>query len=837
MTTWKDDHRKPETKKRPVPEMPEGYYSGDKPNPHLREFVEKNMTPYDPEHDDYQVEPFNEAITTTKATAIYNMHTYWSKKPHDAIRQYIRHYTKPGDIVLDPFCGSGGTALAALMEGRKAIAIDRSPAATFITKNYCTPVDVDELRAAFEELKEKVKPEIDWLYETKCDRCGGRATTAYTVYSQRFRCPRCLETVALFDCPEVEGRTLKGKPKKIRVCPHCQKGGHQEQIKTTGEHLGAVPVLVSYICENGCKPARGERRHDDADPKKREYFERYDLGKIREIEGNGIPHWYPPHKMMNVEDDSKPWGAEWREGRNFRTVAELFTKRNLRALAAILESCKSSFLSQELLFVFHSNILNGTVMQQYRAAGGGFAKGTYYIPQIFIERYQLGSLSRKFDDVYAGKSDISKELSIINLFISTEISTDTARRFNNIPHASIDYIFTDPPYAGNIQYGELNFVWEAWLGFDTHWHDEEIIVNAVRGKTEADWTNDMRRAMSECCRVLKPGRAISLCYHDTDEGTWALIQDIMAEAGFVPEKSDSALFIDTGQKSYNQLTADKVNKRDLVINFRKPKPGETSGPVITELDDFGTFQEKVRIIISDFLADHPGSTKDHVYDEVVSRMVRKGQMKSQQFDTLLNDVAESVQLEGERMARWYLKEEAGAQEEAETRKEDAAAAIISKRISERLRDNPEAEGVHYSDIFEHYIYAVQDKPRRALAEWLPDYYYKNLDGTWRLPVDEDEAHLKQEGRAAGLSRSIKRYLSYLEQNIPVPEKERPSEATLADWIRHAKRSGLYSEGKLLYEKGGLRLDRLSEEGQVNVDEDYMVCTRMLSRKVEGKGKR
>lgn len=837
MTTWKDDRSNSEPKKRPVPQMPEGYYSGDKPNPHLREFVEKNMTAYDPEHDDYQVEPFNEAITTTKATAIYNMHTYWSKKPHDAIRQYIRHYTKPGDIVLDPFCGSGGTALAALMEGRKAIAIDRSPAATFITKNYCTPVDVDELRAAFEELKEKVKPEIDWLYETKCDRCGGRATTAYTVYSQRFRCPRCLETVALFDCPEVEGRTLKGKPKKIRVCPHCQKGGHQEQIKTTGEHLGAVPVLVSYICENGCKPARGERRHDDADPKKREYFERYDLGKIREIEGNGIPHWYPPHKMMNVEDDSKPWGAEWREGRNFRTVAELFTKRNLRALAAILESCKSSFLSQELLFVFHSNILNGTVMQQYRAAGGGFAKGTYYIPQIFIERYQLGSLSRKFDDVYAGKSDISKELSIINLFISTEISTDTARRFNNIPHASIDYIFTDPPYAGNIQYGELNFVWEAWLGFDTHWHDEEIIVNAVRGKTEADWTNDMRRAMSECCRVLKPGRAISLCYHDTDEGTWALIQDIMAEAGFVPEKSDSALFIDTGQKSYNQLTADKVNKRDLVINFRKPKPGETSGPVITELDDFGTFQEKVRIIISDFLADHPGSTKDHVYDEVVSRMVRKGQMKSQQFDTLLNDVAESVQLEGERMARWYLKEEAGAQEETETRKEDAAAAIISKRISERLRDNPEAEGVHYSDIFEHYIYAVQDKPRRALAEWLPDYYYKNLDGTWRLPVDEDEAHLKQEGRAAGLSRSIKRYLSYLEQNIPVPEKERPSEATLADWIRHAKRSGLYSEGKLLYEKGGLRLDRLSEEGQVNVDEDYMVCTRMLSRKVEGKGKR
>ena len=169
--------------KREVPSMPEGYYSGDQPNPNLRAFVEQHLKehPYDPSSDDYDVPAFDKPINTTKATAIYNMHTYWSKKPHDAIRQYIRHYTEPGDLVLDPFCGSGGTALAALMEGRKAIAIDRSPAATFITKNYCTPVDVDALQAAFDELKRKVKPEIDWLYATRCDRCLYRIFTGVPV--------------------------------------------------------------------------------------------------------------------------------------------------------------------------------------------------------------------------------------------------------------------------------------------------------------------------------------------------------------------------------------------------------------------------------------------------------------------------------------------------------------------------------------------------------------------------------------------------------------------------------------------------------------------------------
>ena len=99
-----------------------------------------------------------------------------------------------------------------------------------------------------------------------------------------------------------------------------------------------MPVLVSYVCEEGCKPKRGERRHNDPDPKKagvlREVRPGQDAARSRR---KPIPHWYPPHRMMNVESDTEPWGDEWRAGTsNFRTVAELFTKRNLWALAALL---------------------------------------------------------------------------------------------------------------------------------------------------------------------------------------------------------------------------------------------------------------------------------------------------------------------------------------------------------------------------------------------------------------------------------------------------------------------------------------------------------------------
>lgn len=833
---WVDGRDGSGTKRRTI-EMPEGYYSGDKPNPHLKEFVEAHVRerPYDPRKDDYDVPAFDRPITTTKATAIYNMHTYWSKKPHDAIREYIKHYTRPGDLVLDPFCGSGGTALAALMEGRKAIAIDRSPAATFITKNYCTPVDVKELKLAFEELKRKVKPEIDWLYETRCDRCGGKATTAYTVYSQIFQCPRCLEKVPLFDCVEVDGKTKAGKPKKIRVCPHCYERGIEEEINTRREKFGAVPVLISYNCENGCKPSRDQRQHNDTDPKKREYFEKYDLAKIKEIEEREIPYWYPKIPMIKGKETCIKRNLE---AQGVKLVCDLFTKRNLWALAAIRsEICRLTFdedLKHSFLFAFTGILLGMSRMNRYRpdvTFPTNVMEGTYYLPQISEETMPLRHFKNKLSKIIKAYQILPSDLKCHSFITSTENAYSDSSLIRN----GVDYIFTDPPYAGKIQYGELNFVWEAWLGFDTNWHDEELTVNEIRGKSEVNWANGMQKAMEKCYRVLKPGRAISLCYHDTSEGTWGLVQDIMAEVGFVPEPTESALFIDTGQKSYNQLVADKVNKRDLVVNFRKPKPGEAaSEEKITDRDlgDFFTFKEKVSHIVRDFLTTYPGSTKDRIYDEVVSRMVRKGDMEPHRFDDILSQVADAVHPEGDgrNAARWYLKEkEMEVVDAAESAKEEAAAEVVWRLIKSRLDVHPENEGLHYSEIFEHYIYAVKDKPRTRLADWLLDYFFKTEAGTYRPPESEEEERLKAEGRAKGVNRRIKRYLSFLEQGVSVPKNEIPSDATLADWIRSCKRSGMYREGKLLYELGGLNLEGLSEEGQVDVEEDYSVCVRALER--------
>ena len=537
-------------------------------------------------------------------------------------------------------------------------------------------------------------------------------------------------------------------------------------------------------------------------------------------------------------------------------------------------------------------------MYQHRAAGGGPQKGTYYIPQIYREVHVWTLLEQKVSNVLKAAVSFPGAASTLPVTISTQSATSLF----NISDNSIDYIFTDPPYAEKVQYGELNFLWEAWLGFDTRWHEEEIIVNEIRGKTEEDWAAMMRKAMAECFRVLKPGRWLSLCYHDTSEGTWSLVQDIMSSVGFVPDVTDSALFIDTGQKSYNQLVADKVTKRDLVINFRKPKPGEKRSSLrFTGTEDQQTFREKAQTVIREFLQASPGSTKDRIYDAVVSRLVGKGQMEAHNFDELLREVADEVKepvkknlfeneepdlLGSHQVGRWHLKESEAGAEKAERATADSAGTrihdFLAKSTATKLRESEprlgklqaeiaerraklqavdqgmsdesrgkfvreireltgeldkltaeraewERRALDYSQIFEFYVAAVNPKPKATLEEILEDYCYQTDEGNWRPPLTEPENKEKGSERQRAVRRKIQRFCKLLETGEAIPEGQRPDAPTLAEWIRHCRRTGLHAQGKLLYERGG-DLSALSEQAQVDVEEDYQVCVKNLAKK-------
>ena len=61
-----------------------------------------------------------ELIRAPRTDRIYNCHAYLTKVRVKAILPFVEQFTRPGEVVLDPFAGSGMTGLAAAMQGRRA---------------------------------------------------------------------------------------------------------------------------------------------------------------------------------------------------------------------------------------------------------------------------------------------------------------------------------------------------------------------------------------------------------------------------------------------------------------------------------------------------------------------------------------------------------------------------------------------------------------------------------------------------------------------------------------------------------------------------------------------
>ena len=104
---------------------------------------------------DYLKRPLLEELPVKKQSAKrhFGVHGYFTKQAWNVVQEYIRNFSQIGDTVLDPFGGSGVTAIEALMTDRKAIHVDLNPMSVFMVSSLIAPVVIDDLHQAFAEVK------------------------------------------------------------------------------------------------------------------------------------------------------------------------------------------------------------------------------------------------------------------------------------------------------------------------------------------------------------------------------------------------------------------------------------------------------------------------------------------------------------------------------------------------------------------------------------------------------------------------------------------------------------------------------------------------------------
>jgi len=482
--------------------------------------------------------PMTDDIAGGKGSVFYRAHSYHTKVPVEGLKQLIEHYTDPGDVVLDPFCGSGQTGVAAVLTGRRAVLSDLSPAAVHIARGYTAQVHPAGFEQVASELLAGLGPlELD-LYGAP----GGRIE--YTVWSDVHRCLRCEREILFWDAAvdHTEGSVLK-----TLSCPV----GHGPFKKTELRWLRSQPVQ-----ENMSLDGRATRLVRPVEA----------TGHGNRVERADIPHWYP-----SVPWES--WREMWRaqhEVQGIVTSADFFTARNLYALSALwnaIGQVEEPSIRAGLRFVFTASVNRASRRYQWHPRRPtNVLSSTMYLASLNYE-FNVFSLFRR------------KLATITDMFRQTwgapgscEVYFGSAEHLTWAADRSVDYVFTDPPFGSNIYYSDSSFLWEAWLGEQTDVAAETVVnrrLTAELGRTTLDdYEKAMSRAMGEISRVMRPGAWASLQFHNSDDAVWSSIQNAVDLAGL---RVEVAVVMDKGQASFKGLRhedkGEKVANFDLVMHL------------------------------------------------------------------------------------------------------------------------------------------------------------------------------------------------------------------------------------------------------------------------------
>ncbi|RII26928.1 MAG: DNA methylase [Geobacter sp.] len=492
-----------------------------------------------------------------------------------------------GIAIADPFMGGGTPLIEANRVGCDVLGYDINPMAWWIVNREIEHLDLGAYRTAATGLMQTLEEQIGGLYRTRCLKCGSdQAHVKYFLWVKQKTCPHCHKNFDLFpgyllaedkrhplnvlvcaecgDLNEVIDRRnpgkcsscaaelrLEGPAKRNKcACPHCGKtSAYPSPDDGPPRHR---MFAMEYHCR-ACKPrhtGRFFKRPDPAD------LARYDQAVSQFAESN----------TRFVPDDAIPTGDE--TGRllrwGYRRYREMFNQRQLLGLEL---SCRAIMAEQDER-VRNALITNLSDLLRYQnmvcrydtmalksldifsvhgfpvglvqcesnllgiANGGGVSVGSGGWSNI-IEKYMKAKqyCDTPFETRHDGARKV--QVPITGEWIGDSRGDENGRTVRilcqsatdvDLPPASLDGVFTDPPYFGNVQYAELMdfcYVWLRKLADDaipslishTTRNQDELTGNVTMERGLEHFTAGLAAVFVNMARALKPGRPLAFTYH------------------------------------------------------------------------------------------------------------------------------------------------------------------------------------------------------------------------------------------------------------------------------------------------------------------------------------
>lgn len=304
---------------------------------------------------------------------------------------YVLHYSDPGDIILDAFCGTGMTGIAARLCGnaqevqelglevsrdgcifgpdgdyishlspRKALLNDLSPMATFIASNLNYSIDTKMFKREARRILHALEEEFGWLYQTwhkdKNNSNQIEGTIEFVIWSDIFVCPECNKEITFWkEAIDLDNGRVRGEFPRPNCSTSLSKQNLDRAWNTYFDSFLGVPITQAKQKPVLINYSVGRRRYEKVlDP--------HDLAVLEKIEEHSKLHYFPAERL--------PEGDESRQNdrSGMSHLHHFFTPRNQIALAALwrhINKVEDKRVRMALILVFTAILPNASKMRRF----------------------------------------------------------------------------------------------------------------------------------------------------------------------------------------------------------------------------------------------------------------------------------------------------------------------------------------------------------------------------------------------------------------------------------------------------------------------------------------
>ena len=536
---------------------------------------------------------YKQCFSGAKKRTHYTAMKYRGKKPHNVRASYIDTYTPKDGVFLGPFCGSGMSALESLRLERKTLAFDINPLSSFLLKIYTTHFDFNTFKN--EALKVINNVRKNSIYQK------------LWVYDGEFH-------------------NFKYDDGKIYEICKADKSIYYE---ATQKDLDSLKFADSVDLQ--------------------------DLG-------------------LNFIDepflDSDSFGANFIKqvgGNNFKHI---WTKRNLIVLSLIFKEIlqvKNTQTKEQLLFGFIMIVHLCCKMNVPRNDGAkrnfstSWGRSAYISAKKQIEQNPLLLFERNCfkkqgvktallaSNKYVDKSLLCKEVGNAN---KQKDSKNFALKYgvvnilkleDYVNEKSVDFIITDPPYGGLVQYLDLSYLWLLWLKvYDKKYGNIDFASEITISKKCDIKAYEVRftKSLKQLHRVLKDDGKMVITFHNKDIAIWNSFMRSLKNAGFIIQK----VIHQKNRRSGESVVANPYGTSGTDFYLRCIKNPHTQ--INTEIELQNLSQKIVEIAINAIALRNEPTPYEILFDAILAHTTSSGFIFSDDCDgdikTALNKQIDKV---------------------------------------------------------------------------------------------------------------------------------------------------------------------------------------------------